>query len=146
MRFVLLAVAAGLLGCKDKPAQKAIPAESKPATRVTPPRLDVQGDVPATGLGPKIVITTKELMLDGEPIGTLAIEQPIARKDLDALTHRLELAVKGDERVALTIDGAVPFYQFAVVFDALHKAGFDKLALLTGAGARMIPLDLIESP
>jgi hypothetical protein len=76
---------------------------------------------------------------------TIATDAPLVRRDLEALTTRLEGKVKGDEPVALTIEPTLPYYRFAGVFDALHKAGFRKLALITGNGAKMIPLDTLDS-
>lgn len=147
MRFAAILLAAlALLACRDKPASK----QSEPAKKTAPTRApslqtaDVDGAIPAVGLGPKVVIDKQEITIDGEPVLSIAGDAPIVRKDLDALTHRLEGKIKADEPVALMIDSTLPFYRFAAVFDALHKAGFRKLALLTGSGAKMIPLEMID--
>lgn len=148
--IAVLVLCTSLLACKDKPASKKV--DDKPQTQtVTRPRpldtaeIEGAGVVPAVGLGPKIVINKQELTLDGEPILTVAGDAPFVRRDLDALTQRLEMKVKGDEPIALMIDSTMPFYRFAVIFDALRKAGFRRLALLTGTGAKMIPLDLLDT-
>lgn len=151
MRFAAILLAAlALLACKDKPASK--PVEQKQVQPSTAPRptlesADVEGAgaIPVANLGPKVVINKQEITIDGEPVLSIAGDAPIDRRALDTLTHRLEGKVKGDEPVALMIDAAMPFYRFASVFDALHKAGFRKLALLTGNGAKMIPLDTLDS-
>jgi biopolymer transport protein ExbD len=147
MRFAAILLA--LVACKDKPAAKPVEAQKveKPSLKSALETADVDsaGTLPASGLGPKVAIDAKEITVDGESVMTIATDGPVVRRDLDALTTRLESKVKGDEPIALSIDPALPYYRFAGVFDALHKAGFRKLALLTGNGAKMIPLDLLDS-
>ena len=144
----ILLAALALLACKDKAVSKR--TEQQPQAKTAPPPsletadVDGAGAIPVVGLGPKVVINKQEITIDGEPVMSIAGDAPLARRDLEALTTRLEGKVKGDEPIALMIDAALPYYRFAVVFDALHKAGFHKLALLTGSGAKMIPLDMID--
>lgn len=147
MRFAAILLAAlALLACKDKAKTKpaAQPKSASTTPRPTLETADVEGALPAANLGPKIVINKQEVLLDGEPVVKIAGDAPLVRKDLEALTTRLEGKVAGDEPIALMIDSSMAFYQFAGVFDALHKAGFHKLALLTGNGAKMIPLDTLD--
>lgn len=142
------AILLALVACKDKPAAKPVEAHKveKPSLKSALETADVDtaGTLPASGLGPTVAIDVKEIRVDGESVLTVATDGPLVRRDLEALTTRLEHEVKGDEPVALSIDPTLPYYRFAGVFDALHKAGFRKLALLTG-NAKMIPLDLLDS-
>jgi biopolymer transport protein ExbD len=143
------AILLALVACKDKPAPKPREADKveKPSLKSALETADVDtaGTLPASGLGPKVAINDKEITVNGESVMTIATDAPLVRRDLEALTTRLEGKVKGDEPVALTIEPTLPYYRFAGVFDALHKAGFRKLALITGNGAKMIPLDTLDS-
>lgn len=156
MRFVLTALLVCLASCKDKPAdKKAAPAQTTQApakrapdrARPTLETTDVTGTgvVPATNLGPKIVVSKNAIELDGQRVMDIGPSGIIDRHRLEVLTHQLEDKARSDAPIALTIDATLPYRQIGIVLDALKKAGFRNIALLTGSGSTMIPIELPDA-
>jgi biopolymer transport protein ExbD len=57
----------------------------------------------------------------------------------------LEDKVRGDDPVGLTLDVSIPYARLGYLINALQKAGFRNLALLTNGGKQMVPLELGDS-
>ncbi|HSD86325.1 MAG TPA: hypothetical protein VLB44_02385 [Kofleriaceae bacterium] len=153
MRFARTALLAMCLAsCKDKPAEKKpAPVTEAPAKRALDrPVLETSdvtgtGVVPATTLGPKIVVSKNAIELDGQRVMDIAADGVINRKRLEVLTTQLETKAQSDAPVALLFDATLQYRQIGVVLDALKRAGFRNVALLTGSGSTMIPLELPDA-
>jgi biopolymer transport protein ExbD len=153
MRFAVTALLVTCLaGCKDKPAEKKpAPVDQAPVRRA-PERpvletSDVSGTgvVPATNLGPKIVVSKNAIELDGQRVMDIGSDGVINRKRLESLTTQLETKTQSDAPVALLFDATLQYRQIGIVLEALKRAGFRNVALLTGSGSTMIPLDLQDA-
>jgi hypothetical protein len=154
MKLVVTALAllAGCGGCKDKqPAKRDEPSvereRSKPGARpeLETPSVTGPGLVPATGLGPKITFSKTEIKVDGETIAAVRPDGWIDPTRADALTRVLEGKANSDAPVAITLDATVPYRRVGQLLDTLKRAGFRNLALLTGNGGQMIPIELPDS-
>jgi biopolymer transport protein ExbD len=103
------------------------------------------GVVPATQLGPKLVIAKDAISLDGTRLVAIKENGEIDRTQLEALMSQLETRATSDAPIALTLDASLPYRRVALVLDALKRGGFRNLALLTGSGASMIPIELRDT-
>ncbi|HUS29251.1 MAG TPA: hypothetical protein VMZ53_12105 [Kofleriaceae bacterium] len=153
----VLCLVAGCSGCKDRdavpkqapsPRTTAVADENRPA----PPRPSLEpaevsglGVVPATQLGPKIVMSKDGISLDGQQVVAISEDGVIDRARLEALTQQLEQKATSDAPVALTLDATLPYRRIAILLDALKKGGFRNIALLTGSGSTMIPIELKDT-
>jgi hypothetical protein len=152
MRTLVMALAL-LVGCKDKqaPAKRDEPAAQAERTRPTArpelemPEVTGPGLVPATGLGPKITFSKTEIKVDGESIAPVRKDGWIDPTRAQALTRVLEAKANSDAPVAITLDATVPYRRVGQLLDTLKRAGFRNLALLTGNGGQMIPIELPDS-
>jgi biopolymer transport protein ExbD len=149
---IALLVAGGCGGCKEKqaPAKQEAPAERDrqqpgPRPELETPSVTGPGLVPAAGLGPKITFSKTDIKLDGESIAPLARDGFIEPTRVQALTRLLESKATSDAPVAITLDANVPYRNVGRLLDTLKRAGFRNLALLTGNGSQMIPIELPDS-
>lgn len=101
------------------------------------------GVVKTSELGPKIVMSKDGITLDG--VRLVAIDNGVLdRSRLDVLMRELERK-STDAPLAVTLDATLPYYQVGVLFAALKQGGFRNLALLTGTGTTMIPIELPDT-
>ena len=113
MRFAVFAVAAAFSGCKDKPAQKQAPAESPTATAAPRPHpLAISGDMPATGLGPKLVVADEPVSMLDMSVRAKILELMLGlKRDFGFtylyITHDLATAKFFCDRVAIMYLGRV---------------------------------------
>src|SRR5688572_472261 len=149
--IVLAMVAQSACTCRSKAAkqEESAPQQTQAAERTepAPPSLETAtvtgpGLVPAAGLGPKITFTKTELKLDEENIATVGPDGVIDKTRLDHMTRLLESKANSDAPVAITLDMTIEYHRVSKLFDVLRKAGFRNLALLTGTGSHMIPIEL----
>jgi hypothetical protein len=145
---------AGCSSCKDKQPAKQVPPSAITEGRsssITPrPSLELAevtgaGVVPVTKLGAKIVVSKDAILLEGERVVEIAEDGVVDRSRLETLTHRLETKASDDAPLAVTLDATLPVRRVSIILDALGKAGFRNLALLTGTGTTMIPIELMDS-
>src|SRR5207249_2289451 len=81
--------------------------------------------------------------LDGERV--VAIDNGVLdRSRLDSLMTKLE-AKSTNAPLAVTLDATLPYYQVGILFAAFKQGGFRNLALLTGTGSTMIPIELPDT-
>ncbi|HEX5064142.1 MAG TPA: hypothetical protein VFV99_32420 [Kofleriaceae bacterium] len=154
MRAIWIAVAALALACacKDKkpPVQHDEPAtqtRQRPADRPALETPDVTGPglVPAVGLGPKVTFSKTEIKVDDESVAPVRPDGWIDASRVEVLTRTLEGKANSDAPIAITLDAMVPYRRVGQLLDTLKRAGFRNLALLTGSGGQMIPIELPDS-
>jgi hypothetical protein len=119
------------------------PAPPRPS--LEPAEVSGLGVVPATQLGPKLVMSKDSISLDGRPLIAISEDGIIDPARLESLTQQLEQKATSDAPVALTLDSTVPYRRVAILLDALRRGGFRNIALLTGTGSTMIPIELADS-
>ena len=148
---MVLAVVA-CVACKDKQPAKQAPAQGQrdPQAATKPPSLETPavngpGLVRATGLGPKVTLTKTALEVDGQSVALLDGTAPLDRQRLEAMTRLLESKATSDAPVALTLDATVSYARVGQLLDTLKRAGLRNVALLTGGGTHMIPIELPDS-
>lgn len=148
-----LAVVAGL-ACRDKqPARRDEPASApRPTTPRAPeaPRLETPtvtgpGLVPARELGPKLTVGRTAIELDGQAVVAIGPDGLIDPARVQVLVRQLEKKATTDAPIAIAFDAALPYRRVGQLLDALRQAGLRNLALLTGTGAEMIPIELPDS-
>jgi biopolymer transport protein ExbD len=148
-----LVLVAGCGACKDKqaPANRDEPAPESVRQRPGPrpdletPAVTGPGLVPATGLGPKITFSKTEIKIDDETIAPIRQDGWIDPTRVQALIRVLEGKATSDAPVAITLDASVPYRRVGQLLDTLKRAGFRNLALLTGNGGQMIPIELPDA-
>jgi hypothetical protein len=137
--------------CKDKPATREQPVTQRAeqrapaAPQLETPEVKGPGVVPATGIGPKITFGTSELKLGNDTVVTLGPEGTLDPAQLQRLTRMLETKATSDAPVGIALDASIPYRRLGVLLDALRRGGFRNLALLTGSGAQMIPIELPDA-
>jgi hypothetical protein len=146
----VLCLVAGCGSCKDsQPAKQATESEARqgpttPRPSLEPAEVSGVGVVPTTQVGPKIVMSKDGISLDGQPMVAIAEDGAVDRKRLEVLTQQLEQKATSDAPLALTLDATLPYGRVGILLDALAQAGFRNIALLTGSGSTMIPIELKE--
>lgn len=145
MRFVVLAVLVSLsLGCKDKSSESAGggAAGSAGGARVVVPK----GFEPVKKLAARINYGTDAVTLDGVPVFEVAADGVITREQFASLVDRLGPTAKGNPHpVGLVLNGALTYGQADAMIAALKHNGFLELALMSGSGMAMVPLDLADT-
>ena len=153
----VLCLVAGCGSCKDSAPAKQAPAsssetESEARQSPAPPRPSLEpaevsgvGVVPATQLGPKIVMSKDAISVDGQQVIAISEDGVIDRTRLEGMTQQLEQKATSDAPIGLTLDSTLPYRRVAILLDALKKGGFRNIALLTGSGASMIPIELKDT-
>ena len=155
MKIAMALAVMACVACKDKTEKKPAPppqgtpqgAAARPAERPTLEVTDVKGAgvLPAVGLGPKVTMTKTALEIDGETVVTFGPDGLIDKTRLEAMTRILENKATSDAPVAITLDATTSYRRVGQLVDTLRRAGFRNLALLTGTGATMIPIELPDS-
>jgi hypothetical protein len=154
----VLCLVAGCGSCKDKQSAKQAPGrsemaqEQKDERKDEPPRPSLEpaevtgmGVVPATQLGPKLVMSKDAISLDGKPLLSISEDGIIDRSRLEGLLVQLEQKATSDAPIALTLDATLPYRRVSILLEALRQGGFRNIALLTGTGSTMIPIELQDS-
>lgn len=160
MRIALLALA-GLVwfGCKGKQAEKKAPAptageasnrdDDPPADTERPaletPNVEGPGLVPVKKLATKITYSKTDIKVDEQNVVGIADDGLLDRERLKTLTRVLEDTVRSDDPIGIALDATHPYFRVATLLGELRRAGFRNLALLTGSGGKMIPVELGEA-
>lgn len=148
----VLCLVASCSSCKEPQKQAPPPAptpEVKQSSNTPPPSLEMPevtggGVMPVGELGPKLVMSKDDISLDGDPV--VAINTNVIDPHrLESLMVRLEAKATGTAPIAVTLDATLPYFKVGMLFSALKQAGFRNLALLTGNGSTMIPLELFDA-
>jgi len=153
MRLIWIALVVLACACKDKkaPAKKDEPvAQRERQRRVDRPAMETPdvtgaGVVPAVGLGPKVTFSKTEIKVDDDSVAPVRSDGWIDASRVEALTRILESKANSDAPVAVALDATVPYRRVGQLLDTLKRAGFRNLALLTGSGGQMIPIELPDS-
>ena len=151
MRFAALAVVV-LMGtaCKDSPSEQkattgsgaAVSAPERPA--LARPDVTSPGPVKVGKLAATVTYSERALEVDGTQLGKLR-NGVIDRELLDRVTGLLETAGASGDPIGISLDPALPYVRVSELLYNLKAAGFRNLALLAGAGATAVPLDLMDS-
>ncbi len=151
MRLAVIALALVVaFGCKDKkaedqPAQlKEFGEKQKPDQRpeLVSPNVKGPGVETVKTLAAKLTYSTTAVEVDGVVIAEVDADGVLDQERYDKLISALEAKVASDDPVGLALHANLPYLRINHLVGRLKTAGFRNLALLSGDGSLMVPLEM----